>query len=149
MHVPVLIFNSDASATPEQQAEQIKAIYPVVDGQVAAPDSLDAHPSASTRVAPVAKPQEEQEGQGQEGQTKAEKPEKPEANDLIDFGQNDGPAAQPEPVVKDTPAKTPDEIEKMLASTGKKADGGPLLDFGEEMKKTLPAEDKKPSDSLG
>lgn len=136
----VLTSNSDALATPEQQAEQIKAIYPVVDGQVAAPDSLDAQPSASTKVQPVAKPQDEPVAKPQA---------EPAANDLIDFGQNDEAPAQPQPAVEEAPAKTPDEIEKMLSSTGKKADGGPLLDFSEEMKKTLPAEDKKPSDSLG
>lgn len=112
-----------------------------MDGQVAEPGSLDAHPSASRSVAPTTKPVEEPV-------------EEPPADDLVDFGQNDGASAEPAkvkteaPVTKDLPAKTPDEIEKMLVSTGKKADGGPLLDFGDEMKKTLPAEDKQPSDSL-
>jgi len=120
----------DPSADPEKQAEQIKAIYPIVDGQIAAPDSLDSNPTASQKIAPSAAP--DTEG--------------PAGDDLIDFGQKDGGAAQPEPqpVEKSEVPPTPDEIEKMLASTGKKADGGPLLDFSEDVKKSLPAEDKKP-----
>lgn len=103
-----------------------------MDGQVAAPDSLDADPSASTKITPSAKPKAE-----------------PEANDLIDFGQDDGAATSAKPEATETPAKSPDEIEKMLASTGRKAEGGPLLDFSEDVKKSLPEEKKKPSDSLG
>lgn len=120
----------------------------MIDGQVAAPDSLDAHPSASTKVAPSTEPKEQFADEPKQ-EPKQEPKEEPAADDLIDFGQNDGAVAQPEPVVKDLPTQTPDEIEKMLVSTGKKADGGPLLDFGDEMTKTLPAEEKQPSQSLG
>jgi hypothetical protein len=38
------------------------------------------------------------------------------------------------------PAKSPDEIETMLASTSKPKEG-PLIDFTQELKKDLPARD--------
>ena len=64
------------------------------------------------------------------------KASKPPQDDLIDFGQDDAPTPKPEQAEKTVP-KTPDEIEKMLTSTGKPAEG-PLIDFTQEMKKDLP-----------
>lgn len=66
----------------------------------------------------------------------AEKPVEPaveepkEGDSLIDFGDEETPAPA---------AKSPDEIERMLAATGKPADG-PLIDFAQDMKKDLPAD---------
>lgn len=51
------------------------------------------------------------------------------------------PAAQP-------PAKSPDEIENMLASTAKPADG-PLIDFSHDMKKDLPGGQDQAKDTQG
>jgi hypothetical protein len=57
-------------------------------------------------------------------------------DDLIDFGQSEEPAKE-----QQTP-KQPSEIESMLASTGKPADG-PLIDFTQELKKDLPTDTKQ------
>lgn len=108
------------------------AIFPIIDGQKPNPDyaipaqkrapkqsepaTADATPDAA-KVEPV----------------KAEAPKEQPEDDLIDFGQNDEPAEKaPEPV------KQPSEIEQMLASTGKPAEG-PLLDFMQDLKKDLPS----------
>lgn len=116
--------HSDPTAPPEKQTEQILAIYPIVAGQTLNKETAIPPPASSSKAAhePV--------------EPAAEKPvepvvEKPKGEDsLIDFG-NDETA---------TPAvKSPDEIERMLAATGKPADG-PLIDFAQDMKKDLPAD---------
>lgn len=53
-----------------------------------------------------------------------------EEDSLIDFGNGEA----------STPAtKKPDEIETLLAATGKPAEG-PLIDFAQDMRKDLPAD---------
>ena len=73
-----------------------------------------------------------------------------DGGDLIDFGQND---AAPPPVSKQSEPQTQPEsrppidanhrstaeIQSMLSQTGAPAPGGPLIDFHQDMKKTLPA----------
>lgn len=123
----------DPRATPKEQTEQFLSIYPVVDGQ-----KLDGD-----LVIPPRKETSPQEA-----------PAEPEDN-LIEIGGNDTPAsaATPAPAPRSSPApspataetkKQPDEIENLLKSTGKLAEGGPLLDFAEEMKKDLPNAEQKP-----
>lgn len=56
--------------------------------------------------------------------------------DLIDISSSDAPA-QP------AGDKKPTEIEHMLNSTGKPAEGA-LIDFADDMKKDLPTADAKP-----
>lgn len=117
---------SDTSVSPEEQAEQIKSIYPIVDGQTPATHSRN---DSVVSITPS------------EG-TNNTKPQEQSQNDLIDFGQNDAGAGKP--TTNSVPAKTPDEIEKMLASTGKPADG-PLIDFASDVKKELPDEQGQPT----
>ena len=72
-----------------------------------------------------------------------------QGGDLIDFGQNDAPPPvpkQPEPQVQpesrpaiDANHRSTAEIQSMLSQTGAPAPGGPLIDFHQDMKKTLPA----------
>lgn len=60
--------------------------------------------------------------------------------DLIDFGQNEAssPAGPPPPL--DTSHKSTTEIQTMLSATGTRANTeGSLIDFHEDMKKSLPA----------
>lgn len=92
------------------------AIYPIVDGQKpSAENAIPARKSepSKTNEAPKEAPKEQPQ------------------DDLIDFGQNEEPA-------EDKPARRPSEIEQMLSSTGKPADG-PLLNFTEDVKKDLPS----------
>jgi oxysterol-binding protein-related protein 8 len=103
--------------TPEKQAEQIKAIYPVVKGQKASDkNAISLHSSVSK---PSAQPAAKTEG------------------DLIDFGSDDKPAEKP--AARSTEGKPAGEIQNMLASTGKPAPEGPLIDFAQDLKKDLPA----------
>lgn len=112
----LLTFYSDSSASPEKQTEQILAIYPIVPGQpIARRPSIPAQPSSPKSVRKstnqvVEKPKEE--------------------DSLIDFGNDEAPAPA---------TKKPDEIETLLAATGKPADG-PLIDFAQDLKRDLPAD---------
>ena len=65
-------------------------------------------------------------------------PANPPQDDLIDFGEGDAPTPTPAKADKPESTPTPDEIEKMLTSTGKPAEG-PLIDFTQELKKDLPS----------
>ncbi|VUC28370.1 unnamed protein product [Clonostachys rosea] len=129
----------DPTATPEKQAEQIKAIYPIVDGQKSVFE--DSKPDAIVPAKPIAA-------------TTNDAPSEPSQEDLVDFGQNEVPATKPAdiPATKPTdisaakladtpvepPQRTPDEIEKLLSKTGKPAEG-PLIDFTQDLKKDLPS----------
>lgn len=122
---------SDTSATPERQAEQIKGIYPIVDGQKAT--TTHTHSRANS-TAP-----EKAETMGHNEHSEAK-------SDPVDVAQNGGTAA---PLATEPPAaKSPDEIENILASTGKPADG-PLIDFSQDMKRDLPGGQGQPKDTQG
>lgn len=105
-------------ASPEEQTKQFLSIYPVVDGQ-----KLDGDFAIP--------PRKEAEANGE-----PEKQDNAESGDLIDIGGGDAPAAPP------AADKKPSEIEHLLNSTGKPADG-PLIDFADEMKKDLPTTEEK------
>ncbi|KAF7539870.1 hypothetical protein G7Z17_g12317 [Cylindrodendrum hubeiense] len=140
----------DNAATPEKQAEQVMAIYPIVKGQK--PDQRHQIPPHSP-TAVVDKQLghfddqiaiEEPKDKPEEGKLQNEKlqNEKPQEN-LIDF--DEAPASQPpqpakQDVIKPTPSEV--EIQNMLSSTGKPADG-PLIDFAADLKKDLPSDTKQ------
>lgn len=97
------------------------SIFPIVEGQKPLADrSIPPHSGAQPA------PHQDQPS----STDKANPLNGEDSGDLIDFGQNEATAHQ-------APAKTPDEIEKMLKSTGKPADG-PLMHFEQDMKRSLP-----------
>jgi oxysterol-binding protein-related protein 8 len=109
--------NSDGD-TPEKQAEQIMAIYPILPGQVS--KERDIPPPHSHTA------------------EKASSDDK--GGDLIDFGQSDDPApAQP---VGQPVGQSSSDIPNLLEATGQKVDG-PLVDFTGDLKKDLPADKAK------
>ncbi|KAI0383762.1 hypothetical protein F5Y04DRAFT_249641 [Hypomontagnella monticulosa] len=112
----------DAS-TPEKQAEQIMAIYPIIPGQ----DSKDWN------LIPPSSPGGHT--------TTAEKPAAEGAMaDLIDFGQNDASAASAAAPAK----KDSKDISAMLQATGHEQEGS-LIDFTSDMKKDLPPIKENPA----
>lgn len=60
---------------------------------------------------------------------------------LIDFAGSDAPESAPATVVEAN--KQPNDIKHLLQSTGKPADGSPVLDFTQEMKKDVPHAEQK------
>lgn len=136
----VLIVCRDAT-TPEKQAAQIMAIYPIIRGQKFNQQNA-IPPRASLEVSESPKEPHSAEG------------------NLIDFGDGD-PTPQP-PLEKEPPApvqeqpqapvsqppldpshRSTTEIQEMLSATGSRAKDGPLLDFHEDMKKDLPGSVKR------
>jgi hypothetical protein len=102
-------------------------IFPIIKGQK--PNEKNDIPQYAAKPTAPAAPAE------------AEPPKEPEqpkqADDLIDFGQSEEPAPQPQP----QPPKQPNDIETLLTTTGKPAEG-PLIDFAQDMKKGLPEHTK-------
>jgi hypothetical protein len=111
--------------TPEKQAEQILAIYPILKGQ---------RDSASRQIPARAAPSE-----GAEQPTSAQR-----QGDLIDASDSaaaTGQAQKPSQsgaTEANGSSTTPGEVESMLNATGQHAQGGPLLDFQSDLKKDLP-----------
>ncbi|KAL6356432.1 hypothetical protein LRP88_10028 [Fusarium phalaenopsidis] len=116
---------SDHTLSPDKQAEQIMAIYPIVKGQK--PDQRHMIPPHSPSAKPI--------------KTHETKPVENHIDDnLIDFDDTPAPAAAPVPA-KPAPAEPvtkQSEIQTLLTSTGKPADG-PLIDFTNDLKKELPS----------
>ncbi|KAK2679677.1 hypothetical protein RAB80_004858 [Fusarium oxysporum f. sp. vasinfectum] len=116
------IWNGDHAATPEKQAEQIMAIYPIVKGQksnqrnVIPPHSPSAKPAQTASAQPV---------------------ENHIDDNLINFDEMP-PPAKPDQTPAAEQATKQSEIQGLLSSTGKKADG-PLIDFTNDLKKDLPS----------
>lgn len=110
---------SDTTLPADKQAEQIMAIYPIIEGQKATAEHSEP------TFAPAAKPS------SNDSITKAEGDDS-----LIDFGDNANDATA-KPEADNLPAKTPDEIEKLLTTTGKPAEG-PLIDFAQDVRSSLP-----------
>ncbi|RSL65435.1 hypothetical protein CEP54_004248 [Fusarium duplospermum] len=105
------------------------AIYPIVKGQK--PDQRHMIPPHSPSAKPI--------------KTHETKPVENHIDDnLIDF--DDTPAPAPAPTAAPVPAKPAlaepvtkqSEIQTLLTSTGKPADG-PLIDFTNDLKKELPS----------
>ncbi|KAI0102341.1 Oxysterol-binding protein [Hypoxylon sp. NC0597] len=109
----------DSSATPEKQAEQILAIYPILPGQK--PNEFNI-PPPHTHTAGNSAPENK-------------------GGDLIDFGQNDAPAQSSK---KENDGN---EISAMLKSTSREPEG-PLIDFTGDMKKDLPAQSQNQAPGL-
>ncbi|TFB06022.1 Oxysterol-binding-like protein [Trichoderma ghanense] len=116
--------NIDPTAPPEKQTEQILAIYPILPGQTVDKGTSIPPPASSSKVA------QQPVGPAAEKPLEPAVEEPKEGDSLIDFGNEETPAPA---------AKSPDEIERMLAATGKPADG-PLIDFAQDMKKDLQAD---------
>ncbi|KAI0483367.1 Oxysterol-binding protein [Xylariaceae sp. FL0804] len=113
--------NVDASS-PAKQAEQIMAIYPVIDGQK--PSDWNMVPPSASAGNP---------------QTAGKPAAQDSTADLIDFGQDDRPEPPPK---TDRPAPPPKvdstDIHGMLETTGHRAPEGPLIDFTGDLKSNLP-----------
>ncbi|KAI0449756.1 Oxysterol-binding protein [Xylaria acuta] len=129
------IINATIDAdTPVKQAEQIMAIYPILEGQVANERVIPPHhaPPRTTH-----KPASATASPADNG------------GDLIDFGQNDDPA----PLAKtESPAKAHNhrssaDITNLLESTGQKANG-PLIGFTGDLEKDLPSENTKATQGM-
>ncbi|TGJ80393.1 hypothetical protein E0Z10_g8373 [Xylaria hypoxylon] len=116
------IINAAVDAdTPQKQAEQMMAIYPILQGQVAnEPVIPPRHVSPRT----------------------TDNPSNDDGGDLIDFGQNDDPV----PAKTGSPTTIEEHpspnISSLLESTGKKV-GGPLIDFTGDLKRDLPSKKTK------
>jgi hypothetical protein len=133
--------SSDAP-TPQKQAEQIMAIYPILRGQkVNGPNVIPPRGSLT--------------GANAQRSTQADQ----QGDDLINFGQNDDPAppvsnpagssAGPgaEPKI-DPHHRSTAEIQSMLSATGTPtAPGEPLIDFHQDLEKDLPRADLKRGDT--
>jgi hypothetical protein len=143
---------------PEKQIEQILAIHPILEGQK--PDTRNSIPPRDSVSAPSshtpAPPQQNVSAPPQQHvsapqphrveQHPVKLPPAQQSGDLVDFGQNDAAAAtpkQPEPEPESRPALDPRhgstaEIQALLSQTGAPAPGGPLIDFHQDLKTTLP-----------
>ncbi|KAL2258255.1 hypothetical protein VTK26DRAFT_8517 [Humicola hyalothermophila] len=106
--------------TPEEQAAQIMAIYPIVKGQ-----KFNSEMMIPSRPA-----------EGHQEQT-------PLSGDLIDFGDNDEPQAPRNKLRLDASHENTADIQAMPSSTGTRAKGGPLIDFHQDMQKNLPNNSKE------
>ncbi|KAK3382311.1 hypothetical protein B0T24DRAFT_7179 [Lasiosphaeria ovina] len=122
-------------ATPEKQAAQIMAIYPIVKGQkwenpmvIPSRGSMSRPTSSSASV-----PQKGSFSQGD--------------GDLIDFGQRDSSSTEQKqaPPPLDPSHRSTAEIQTLLSATGRTDahGGGPLIDFHEDLKSSLPADLKR------
>ena len=115
--------------TPEKQAEQIMAIFPIVKGQKWEPK----------HVIPPRTPNE---------------PPHPEDGNLVDVSDShptlppiiqkspEAEAPKANPPIDSSHASTT-EIQEMLSSTGTRGHDGPLVDFHKDMKTALPTDLKR------
>lgn len=116
-HRKFLLKQSSDAPTPEKQAEQIMAIYPIIPGQKPSDRNIIPPSPSAGKSHTAGHPASEDKKGG----------------DLIDFGPSDPPAAAPP-----QPSSGSKEIASMLKSTGREPEG-PLIDFTGDMKKDLPA----------
>ncbi|KAI0436843.1 Oxysterol-binding protein [Xylaria telfairii] len=122
------IINANVDAdTPAKQAEQIMAIYPILEGQV-----------ANERVIPPhhAPPNTAQKS------TPATASTANNGRDLIDFDDAAPAKTEPLPPTQTENHRSSTDIANLLESTGQKANG-PLIDFTGDMKRDLPVEKTK------
>ncbi|KAH7027513.1 uncharacterized protein B0I36DRAFT_327258 [Microdochium trichocladiopsis] len=118
----------DHSAEPEKLVEHITSIYPILKGQTL----------ANKQAAP-------QPTQHSENNSNHSQP----SDNLIDFSESSGASATPPPQTAPAAAAPAQQksgsqdISAMLQTTGKEAGEGPLIDFGADLKKDLPAAETK------
>ncbi|RXG47801.1 hypothetical protein VDGE_04199 [Verticillium dahliae] len=127
--------------TPEKQAEQVLAIYPILPGQKASSENqippnkpAQTQPKATEAATPppVAEP------------TPAAAPVAAPQNDLIDLSHSEtaAPTTQPAAAAAATAPQATrhdsQDITGMLSNTGKPAADGPLIDFVSDLKKNVP-----------
>lgn len=118
----ILKADINLAAGPESQAEQIKAIYPIIDGQTFSQENtIPRH---------VARDSAKDFG------TEIEKKPQP-SEDLIDFG-SDEPSNLQAPIQPTPASKSQSDISQLLQKTGKEPSDGPLIDFVADMKKDMP-----------
>lgn len=103
---------------PNKSTEQILAIYPILPGQ---------KPKVAHAIPP------------RQSTHEAAAPQ-PKQDDLIDFGQDDGPADTQRPPMPpsggDPTVESSGEISEMLKATGKPSEG-PLIDLHDDLKNSL------------
>lgn len=151
---------SDAD-TPQKQAQQITAIFPVLPGQLSKHDIPPRHVShehpTTTGKPPsgnhggdlvdfeqnpgVVAPRAERPTTMSQvhSPTTGKSPSENKGGDLVDFGQNDD-AVAPQAERPTTMEKQPSsDIPNLLEATGRKVDG-PLLDFTADLKRDLPSQ---------
>ncbi|CRK35123.1 hypothetical protein BN1708_006634 [Verticillium longisporum] len=132
-------FISDGE-TPEKQAEQVLAIYPILPGQKA---------SSENQIPPNKPAQTQPKATGAATPPPAAEPTPAAAaaaapqNDLIDSSQSEtaAPTTQPAAAAATAPQATrhdSQDITGMLSKTGKPAADGPLIDFVGDLKKNVP-----------
>lgn len=119
-------------STPEKQAAQIMAIYPVIKGQRF--NQKNVIPPRSSISDSASRP------------TDLHNHQEPQSGDLIDFGDDKSPVSEQNKPPLDASHKSTAEIQAMLASTGTRAKDSPLVDFHDDMKKTLPNSKEADSD---
>lgn len=135
------IINAQIDATAhEKQAAQVMAIYPVVKGQKF--EQKIVIPSRASLS--ESRPQTVRSGQGNLIDFSDEKPAPKERK----VSEQTTSTKASEHSIREKPPLDPAhgstvEIQKMLASTGDRAKDGPLIDFHDELKKTLPAHVKR------
>jgi len=127
--VAMLTCTSDGD-TPEKQIQQILAVTPILRGQKSNESFSIPPPRQNQQQAPP--PSQTTRGE----------------SDLIDFGQNDAPAAPPRPTQDTHGGQSKSNVEQMLESTSTgQATQAPLLDFQDDMKKDLPTLLRKDTDT--
>ncbi|CAK7213398.1 Oxysterol-binding protein OBPa [Sporothrix curviconia] len=124
--------------TPEAQADQILAIYPVLPGQTSRRDSairpiparksLDAHPTAAAATGDLIDVGDNENAKHVEA---AAAPTAAAAAAADPAAPSAGPAGDSAPAVNNT-------ITDLLTSTGTPAPAGPLMDFNKDLDKNLP-----------
>ena len=120
----LLTIGSDGD-TPEKQAAQIMAIYPILEGQKWDPKNvIPPRASISGSETPNTASRSAEVG-------------------LINAGQNNVPSSSREVQKVNAPIDpshgSTAEIQEMLAATGSRATNEPLIDFHEDLDKSFPA----------
>jgi len=157
----------DHSANPEKQAAQIMAIYPIIKGQkfpvkhVIPPRGSMSEPSGERPAPPEApngsssSPMNSHHDTAIEADEHEKDPKKVQQDEKAHKVQSanvqeqkpDSEGEKVDPPPLDPSHKSTTEIQTMLAATGQRAKGGPLIDFHEDMERNLPAGGLKRSDT--
>lgn len=117
------------------------AIYPVIKGQK--PKQQNVIPPRASHSGPSTPSKDSHNGEGNLTGSAHESPA-PHQPPLKEEAQ---PSSESRPPLDPAHSSTA-EVQELLASTGKRAQGGPLIDFHGDMKKDLPNSAKR-TDSIG